>query len=176
MARTSYKVYEKEYPYFMTCSVVDWLPVFSMPKAGQIILDSLKFLQKEREFTLYVYVIMENHLHLIAQSKDLERNMRSFKSFTAREIVDQLKAGGHSFYLSKFRDLKLAHHRDSEFQVWQEGYHPKQLFGDEMLEQKTAYIHNNPVKRGYVDCPEHWRYSSARNYMGKEGLIPVTLM
>jgi hypothetical protein len=29
------------------------------------------------------------------------------------------------------------------------------------------------VKRGYVDKPEHWRYSSARNYMGQDGLIDV---
>ena len=35
------------------------------------------------------------------------------------------------------------------------------------------YIHLNPVKRGYVDRAEHWRYSSARNYAGAEGLIEV---
>ena len=35
------------------------------------------------------------------------------------------------------------------------------------------YIHHNPVKRGYVGPPEHWRYSSARYYAGQEGLIEV---
>ena len=35
------------------------------------------------------------------------------------------------------------------------------------------YIHNNPVARGYVEDPLHWRYSSARNYEGREGLIEV---
>jgi hypothetical protein len=34
-------------------------------------------------------------------------------------------------------------------------------------------MHYNPVKRGYVDDPLHWRYSSARNYAGLEGLFPV---
>jgi len=34
-------------------------------------------------------------------------------------------------------------------------------------------IHWNPVKRGYVDKPEHWRYSSARNYLGESGLIEI---
>lgn len=43
-----------------------------------------------------------------------------------------------------------------------------------MMRQKIEYIHNNPVKRGYVDKPTDWRYSSARNYAGMEGLIPVT--
>jgi putative transposase len=30
--------------------------------------------------------------------------------------------------------------------------------------QKLEYMHNNPVRRGYVDDPMHWRYSSARDY------------
>ena len=42
-----------------------------------------------------------------------------------------------------------------------------------MLLQKLEYIHNNPVKRGYVDDPSHLRYSSARNYAGLPGLIEV---
>jgi putative transposase len=42
-----------------------------------------------------------------------------------------------------------------------------------MLRQKLEYIHRNPVKRGYVDDPVHWRYSSARNYAGQPGLIEV---
>ena len=41
------------------------------------------------------------------------------------------------------------------------------------MRQKIEYIHNNPVKRGYVDKQEHWRYSSARNYLGMEGLIDI---
>ena len=39
--------------------------------------------------------------------------------------------------------------------------------------EKRDYIHRNPVKRGYVDIPEHWRYSSARNCLGEPGLIGV---
>ena len=42
-----------------------------------------------------------------------------------------------------------------------------------MMEQKLEYIHWNPVKRGYVDDPTHWRYSSARNYAGMPSLISV---
>jgi putative transposase len=42
-----------------------------------------------------------------------------------------------------------------------------------MMWQKIEYIHINPVKRGFVDDPTHWRYSSARNYAGLPGLMPV---
>lgn len=175
MPRTSYKVYDNHYPYFITNNIVDWLPVFSVPGIVAIVLDSLLFLQNERKVKLFSYVIMENHIHLITQSNELEKNMRAFKSFTARQIIDYLKSDGHFFYLKKLKDLKLPHHTDSEFQLWHEGYHPKQIVTDDMMIQKIEYIHNNPVRRGYVDRPEDWRYSSARNYLGKQGLIPVTL-
>jgi hypothetical protein len=42
-----------------------------------------------------------------------------------------------------------------------------------MLRQKLEYIHANPVRRGYVDRAEEWRYSSARNYAGEAGLIEI---
>ena len=38
---------------------------------------------------------------------------------------------------------------------------------------KIGYIHENPVKRAYVDEARHWRYSSARNYEGISDLIEV---
>jgi len=44
---------------------------------------------------------------------------------------------------------------------------------EEVLRQKLDYMHLNPVKRGYVDKAEHWRYSSARNYIDEPGLIEV---
>jgi len=47
------------------------------------------------------------------------------------------------------------------------------MFSDVVMRQKLNYIHQNPVKRGYVDQEEHWRYSSARNYLGQAGLIEI---
>ena len=38
---------------------------------------------------------------------------------------------------------------------WQEGSHPEEMSNEFMLKQRLEYIHNNPVKRGYVDLPEH---------------------
>ena len=51
------------------------------------------------------------------------------------------------------------------FEPHHEGY------GPEECDECGAEMH--PVRRGYVDDPLHWRYSSARNYAGLAGLIPV---
>jgi hypothetical protein len=53
------------------------------------------------------------------------------------------------------------------------GSHPQLIQNEEMMRQKLEYIHYNPVKRGFVDEPTHWRYSSARNYAGQQGLLDV---
>ncbi|WP_198532947.1 hypothetical protein [Salinivibrio sp. MA440] len=50
---------------------------------------------------------------------------------------------------------------------------PKLIQSDAMMWQKIDYIHQNPVKRGYVDEAAHWRYSSARDYEGASGLLAV---
>jgi hypothetical protein len=65
------------------------------------------------------------------------------------------------------------HKTESTYQVWKEGNHPQLIESEEVMRQKLDYIHQNPVKRGYVDLPEHWRYSSARDYAGQKGLIEV---
>ncbi|NGP77965.1 transposase [Balneolaceae bacterium YR4-1] len=174
MARSTYKVLDNRYPYFITSSTVDWLPIFSNPGPANIILESLRFLQINKKVTLYGYVIMENHIHLVARSHDLSKQIRGFKSYTARKIIDSLIADNNTYYLSLLRTLKVNNHTCSEFQLWQEGYHPKQIIDDKMMAQKIEYIHNNPVKSGHVDKATHWRYSSARNYSGMEGVIPIT--
>ena len=93
--------------------------------------------------------------------------------FTARKIVDLLERHSAKVLLHQLRPLKLRRKINSDYQVWQEGNQPKQITDHEMMLQKLEYIHNNPVKRGYVDDTLHWRYSSARNYAGQSGLIEV---
>jgi len=175
MTRTRYHIFtnEQEYPYFMTCTVVGWLAVFTRPEAVQILLDSWKHLQQHNQFRLLGYVVLENHLHLIAQSPDLVKAMQSFKSWTAGRILDLLQEQRAYVLLDQLSRLKLAHKTQSEFQFWQEGSHPKQVRTDETMWQKLEYLHMNPVKRGYVDEAVHWRYSSARNYCGLPGLVDV---
>jgi len=77
--------------------------------------------------------------------------------------------------LKHLRFYKLKHKMDRTYQLWQEGSHPEVIQGEKMMMQKLKYMHYNPVKRGYVDEPIHWRNSSARNYAEHEGLLEVCM-
>ena len=173
VTRSGYRFIEKDQPHFVTSTVVQWLPLFSNPEIVEILFGSLRFLERERALALYAYVIMENHMHMIASSDDLSKTMKEFKSFTATSIVEYLESRGSHSLLKMLEGAKLPHKVESKHQVWQEGSHPEMITSLEMMTQKIEYIHNNPVKRGYVDNPLHWRYSSARNYEGENGLIDV---
>ena len=76
----------------MTCTLVGWLVLFTRPEAVQIVFDSCKFMDKEKGFRLFGYVILENHLHLIASAPQLSNAIKSLKMYTARKIIDLLDA------------------------------------------------------------------------------------
>jgi hypothetical protein len=42
--------------------------------------------------------------------------------------------------------------------------------------QKLEYIHNNPVEAGFVEEPEHYIYSSARDYSGYKGMLELNYL
>jgi len=173
MPRSRYQIHHPSEPHFLTCTVVGWLPVFAQPEAAQVVLDSLRFLQKEGRLALFGYCILENHLHVIASAEDLVKEVAEFRSFTARRIIDLLKAWAHRSFLAQLERHRDAERKDRPYQLWQDGTHPQLLQGEAMVRQKLEYIHNNPVRCGYVDEPVQWRYSSARNYAGLPGLIEV---
>ncbi len=188
--RSRYKIKE-EGTYFVTSTLLDWVNLFSDEKYANIVIEELKFRIAKKELQLYAYVIMPNHFHLILTSDDIPGVMRRIKSYTAKKIIRELelnagisenaninvsKSGndfpcaqtitpeGCRITLEKFAMKKLSAKSGSKYQVWQEGYHPKMILTDDEFGQKINYIHNNPVKKGLVNQPEEWKYSSHRNY------------
>lgn len=149
--------------------------MFSNANVASILINSLQFLCEHQRITLFAYVIMENHLHLIASAADLSGEIAKFKSFTARKCIDCYSEEKNTFILDQLAQNKLKHKRDRSYQLWQEGSHPQRMESHEVMAQKVDYIHANPVRRGYVDQAEDWRYSSAKDYAGKVGLLPISM-
>jgi putative transposase len=173
MGRSRYRVLEQQAPHFLTLTVLNWIPLFTRPATVEILLEALRWRQQHRGWQVYGWVVLENHLHLIAQADGLSDEVAAFKSWTARQLIDWLTAHQVTRILNQLMWFKKAHKTDRTHQLWEEGSHPQAIQSDDMMRQKLDYIHNNPVKRGYVDLPEHWRYSSARVYAGQPGLLEV---
>ena len=101
----------------MTATVNHWLPLFTRTETVSIVLDSWRFLQREADFRLYGYVILENHLHLIAASENLSHDMQRFKSYTAKQIIAHLEQRRSAKLLELLAFFKRAHKQETTYQV-----------------------------------------------------------
>lgn len=162
-----YRIYDQYAAHFLTFSVVDWVDVFTRQVYRDSIIDSLKHCTKERELAIYAYVIMSNHIHLIARSKNgtLSATVRDMKKFTSNCIIDTIKEKPESrreWLLHRFSWNAAQHARNSVFQVWTHDNHPVEIHSRPFFEQKLNYIHQNPVRAGWVEYAEDYLYSSAK--------------
>lgn len=170
--------------YFVTCTVIRWIDIFTRDVYRQIVLNSLNYCQREKGLDIYAWVIMTNHLHMIIGGHGkppLGDIMRDFKSFTSRHIRKALgEAGNESrqdWLQYFFTRAGTYNRRNNDFQLWQQdGSHPVLLDTREKMVQRLDYTHYNPVKAGFVAEPHYWRWSSAIDYAGGRGLLPDVIV
>ena len=153
--------------YYSTCTIIAWIPIFQSEPYFQIIINSLNYCRKHKGLLLLGYVIMPSHLHLITSndsSTTLSDIMRDFRAYTSRKIREQLEQEGRLNYLNIF-ETSAKNLRKQKYKIWHDDYHPVALKSEKWFHQKMNYLHNNPVRKGFVEQPEHWKYSSARNWL-----------
>ena len=174
MTGSRHKSHRPTRPHFFTCTTIGQTPIFTRPDTTQKVLDSLRRLQEEGRLAIYGYVVLEDHVHLIASAEDLAKELGELKSSTAEGIIELLERLEVRSSLRQLRRHQAKQPLQAADRLWQESSQPQMIENREMMRQKLEYIHANPVKRGYVADPTLLRYSSARNYAGQPGLLPVT--
>ncbi len=175
LVRSSYKIYQENGIYFVTSTMVEWIPVFVSQKYFDILVSSLNYAIAHKELNVFAWVILDNHFHLVSQGPELGKTLQELKRHTAKQIIKQLLSDNRKWTLNLFAYYKKRHKSGSEHQVWQKGFHPQLIHDDKMLTGKIDYIHYNPVKRGYVEKPEDWLHSSAGYFVsGRKSLVTLT--
>ena len=169
--RSRYRVNNENAAHFVTSTIVEWLPVFTTQACCDVVVRSFEYCRAQKGLKIHGWVIMDNHFHAIVSGPNLSRTIGELRKFTAHEISKQLEAERRDWLLNQLGYFRAVHKQTSAHQIWQEGVHPQSITTDEMMLQKLEYLHNNPVKRGLVPSPEHWRYSSAHEWL--PGAIPV---
>ena len=163
--RSRYRINDETTSHFVTSTIVEWLPVFTTAACCDIVVHSLEYCRQQKQLRIHAWVIMDNHFHAIVSGPCLAQTIANLKKFTAHSILEQLTIEGREWLLNQLVYFRAAHKHASAPQVWQEGVHPQSIRSDKVMLQKLEYVHNNPVKRGFVASPEHWRYSSAHEWL-----------
>lgn len=180
---TRYKVHNQNHTYFLTLTTVGWVDVFTRKEYRDILIDSLRYCQEHKGLQLYAYVIMSNHLHLMASAKEphkLTDILRDFKKFTANKIKNEIRNSGKESRREWLDRLLQWFARTTpgkkDFTLWQSDNHPIEVYSPRVIEQKLAYIHLNPVRAHIVALREHYLHSSASNYATGKGLLDVIVI
>ncbi|MDO9129870.1 MAG: hypothetical protein Q7U34_08390 [Anaerolineales bacterium] len=164
-----YRIVEGIGAYFVTFTIVEWMPVFIDETTCKIITESLNFSIQNKRLGVNAYVIMPNHMHAIVFDKDfdnkrLKHTLDDFRKFTGRKLLDYADGNLSEAFGQTFR-RNAGEDRQRKF--WQSTQHPEGIFTEKFYRQKLNYIHMNPVRKGLVRAAEDWRFSSAGYWLGE---------
>jgi putative transposase len=153
---------------FITSSLYRRRKLFDSPRLRGVFMDTLRQLRQETGFLLIGWVLMPEHFHFLLKPEPADSTsapLRELKKRSAQAIVCVLSANQqHAWCRKILAGLRLPStvHCDSCFRVWQRRFYPYGVYSDKKRLEKLNYMHNNPVRRGLVQSPEQWPWSSYR--------------
>nr|WP_294794628.1 transposase [uncultured Mucilaginibacter sp.] len=153
--------------YFVTLTVTDWIDVFTRRIYNDFLIDNLSWCQQNKNLNIYAYVIMTNHIHMVANVTEgaLGDVLRDFKTYTSKELVKLIRSNNtesrSDWMLRAFENAGVKNPLNKNHQFWQNGNYPVLLYSPAVVDQKIDYIHENPVKAGFVGSAHEFWYSSA---------------
>lgn len=176
-----YKVRDQYGLYFMTFAVVGWIDLFSRKVYRDLFIKNMVYCREQKGLSVGAYVIMTNHVHVIWQSKEgkLSDTLRDFKSYCTKEFIKTIETENESresWLLHMFKYYAKFNNQNKDYKIWVSGSHPEEITSEEFMRVKLKYIHENPVRAGWVKQPEEYIYSSAANYAGGKGICEVDFL
>ena len=139
---------------FITFSCYRRQPNLDTLPAKEIFVEQIGAAREKHSFKLLGYVIMPEHVHLVIFAKSGTRVgslIGEIKSFTARRYFASV-------------NIVLP---ESKRVFWEKRCYDHNCRNVLSVREKINYCHNNPVKRGLVDAPGEWPWSSYNWYIGK---------
>ncbi|MCB0402256.1 MAG: transposase [Flavobacteriales bacterium] len=173
----AYQIKNQEGTYYLTFQVVGWADIFSRKCYRDIIIGSLDFCRKHKGLKLYAYVVMTNHVHVIVSSNkgDLSGTIRDFKKYTSKEfkMMNEINESRREWLEMIFQYHAKQNKRSGDRQLWTHENHAIELTDNVMINGRIDYIHQNPVRAGWVAEAENYLYSSAMNFANLDHLLQI---
>lgn len=173
-----YKIRDQYGLYFMTFTVVGWIDLFSRQVYRDMFLKNMQYCRQHKNLFVGAYVIMTNHVHVIwrSESGKMSDTLRDFKSYCTKQFIQTIEKeheSRESWLMHMFRFYANRTNQNKEFKIWISGSHPEEIRSMDFLMTKLNYIHENPVRAGWVARAEDYLYSSAANYANGKGITEI---
>jgi len=143
-----------------------------------IFVDSPNYCIENKGLRVHAWVLMTNHAHLLldTQGMPFESIVRDCKRHTSKATYKAISANIQKSrdWLNYFFDRSGKYNsRNKNFQFWQNGYHPIHCWKKELIAPKIKYIHQNPVRAGFVNYDYEWKHSSAGDSVKDIGMVKI---
>jgi putative transposase len=148
-------------------------PLLKAPRTCEWLAEYVEDISLELEYGILAYVFMPEHVHLIVlprrEEYDISMFLKRTKQPVSRKAGNFLRKNGHQRWLERLKD------KAGDFHFWQQGPgYDRNITRESTLRKAIDYVHENPVRRGLVECATDWKWSSARYYAtGEQG--PITI-
>ena len=179
MSGDRYKIADQEGLYFLTITVIQWIDIFTRKDYKLIITESLNYCIANKGLEVFAWVVMSNHIHLIARAKQgytLSHIIRDFKKFTSKKIIKTIIEIGESrreWLLDKFSFEAKRTQRAKNYKIWTDDNHAIALENPYWVLQRLNYIHENPVRQLIVAQTHEYLFSSAIDYADGNGFVKI---
>lgn len=184
MSESGYKIRDQNAIHFITFAVIQWIDVFTRSVYKDIVVESLKYCQRNKGLKIHAWVIMSNHIHLICSTEEpfkLSDVLRDFKKHTSKQIIKSIenntKESRKAWMLWIFKRAGEQNNRNEIYQFWQQDNHPIECTNRAILDSKLKYLHENPVRANIVKFESEYVYSSGIDYYTNEnGLLEIDML
>jgi len=181
MSGDRYQMSDKQGCYFVTFTVIHWIDIFSRKDYRDIIVSSLNYCIANKGLVVYAWVIMSNHIHLVITTKgseDISGIIRDFKKHTSKQVSTAIQAINESrreWLLNAMSKEAKRIGRATYYKLWKDDNHAVNIDGIRIkLDERLNYVHENPVRNGWVSNAWDYVYSSAKDYqINKKGLVNI---
>jgi putative transposase len=156
--------------HFITFSCYRRLPLLASPHSRDIFVDALRRVRAEYGFKLVGYVLMPEHVHLLISESARgtpSTVLKMLKQRVSRQLRSKLQRG----VSEEQQPLPFAQALKGLPQFWQRRFYDFNVLSHRKKVEKLDYMHRNPVKRGLVEDPKDWRWSSYSFYQGRGAVL-----
>jgi putative transposase len=159
------RYYGEKHLHYITCSCYRRRPLLS-PARRDLFLSVLEETRQQYGFAVLGYVVMPEHFHLLLSEPkrgNVSTVMQVVKQRVTQRVAHEVRAQSN-----------VCKERVKPRPLWQPRFYDFNVWSYSKYVEKLRYIHRNPVKRGLVEHPDQWRWSSFRFFAyGERGPVQI---
>jgi len=179
------RFYDQDYIYFITTITQQRFPFFREDIFCRLFLDNLRISKKIKEFKLYAFTIIPDHIHLLIKPEgknNISEIMHTIKRHFSRNInliIDdanivfnegevckpRLHLDAHDFNkeIIRYRKLFVEKYGDPQYEIpafkWQQSFHDHVIRHEKDFYKHLNYIANNCIKHNIGEDKNKYRWS-----------------